>query len=178
MKQVIRAIIAVILTSGSCYTSSGLASEINITAMIPDVTIETRARGRKFVRLPTLEYAFVIDAQCRADLLPSSLTLSIADTRVTIPAEDIPRDAPVAVTINIPADQIGPVAVEDFCVGDESRAEMSEPSQETISIPSVLSVQASLLCTSESGSEMTYASQPVNITLACAQPPQEDAPAR
>jgi hypothetical protein len=156
-----------------CGTSAH-AGELAVSAVAPNVTVETRAAGRHFIRLPALEYAFVIDARCRTDLLPTSLSLSIADTRVAIPADDISVDAPVELTVRIPAGQIGPVAVEGFCIRNDAGVQSSEAFRETVSIPSVLSVQASLLCSSETDSEMTYASQTLDVTLTCEHAGEED----
>jgi len=154
--------------------TSAQAGELALSSVAPDVTVETRAAGRNFIRLPTLEYAFVIDARCRTDLLPASLSLSIADTRITVPADDISTDAPVELTVRIPAGQIGPVAVEGFCIRNDAGVQSNEAFREKVSIPAVLSVQASLLCSSETDSEMTYASQAVDVTLTCERADDDD----
>lgn len=153
-----------------------VAGEITVSAQTPVVTIETRAAGRNFIQLPTLEYAFTVELRCRPDLAPDAFSLSIADTRVSMSAEYIPAGAPVEITVRVPANQIAPVAVEGFCMAEESESAQRQMLADSVSIPSVLSVQASLLCTNESNSEMTYASQPVDVTLNCNQATDEEVP--
>lgn len=152
------------------------AGELVISAVAPEVSVERRDTGRNFIRLPSLEYAFVIDARCRADLLPRSLSLSVADTRVSISADDIPSAAPVELTVRIPANQIAPVAVDKFCVTTDAEAPGSDRLPNAIKIMSVLSAQASLLCASDGQTEMTYASQPIDVTLSCELPVDEEMP--
>ena len=79
-------------------------------------------------------------------------------------AERLESAAPVEFAVTIPASQIGPVAVEDFCAGN---SDDSDTEQRVIRIPAVLSAQASLLCESDAGSNITYASESLDVTLHC-----------
>lgn len=145
----------------SC-AATAWADDLRLSANTPEVGISTRPDGRNFMRLPALEFNIVADAQCPNGLARESLSLSIADTRVTnrINDEAGPR---LEFSVMVPAAQIGPVAVDQFCTAEGAAAGV----RRTLRIPSVLSAQAALLCVSEDDSKMTYASQPLDVLLHC-----------
>ena len=89
------------------------AGELQVSAETPDVTIETRPAGRNFIRLPDLDYVFTIEAECTVNLEPTSISLSIADTRISLDADQVAAARPVRVSVSVPAAQIGPVAMEN-----------------------------------------------------------------
>jgi len=144
------------------------ANDLKLTPNRPAVSVETRADGRNFIRLPGLQYTIRVESGCDNMRVPARLSLNVADTRVVLDEEEIA--AAINVPIAIPSSQIGPIAVEEFCfTGDDESAS----SEETMLVPSVLSLQASLLCTGESGDEIVYASTALNVRLECSVP--EDA---
>lgn len=158
--------LSMLTLAGPYAGADGLA----VSASTPDVSISTRQAGRNFLRLPSLEYRFVIAAVCEVARTPVSLSLSVADTRVSVPASELLPDMPVQMSVTIPASQIGPIAVTGFCASDE-RDNPGDP-QTSMRIPAVLSAQAALLCVSETSSQMTYASESLDVILHC-QPPGE-----
>lgn len=145
-------------------TSIAWADELALSANTPEVSISTRPAGRNFMRLPALKYDFAVDASCGDGLSPESLSLSIADTRVTnsLNNDTGPR---VELSVNVPASQIGPIAVDQFCSTDST--DSGEDGHATLRVPAVLSAQAALMCFSESGNEMTYASESLDVLLRC-----------
>ena len=79
----------------------------------------------------------------------------------------------VEVSINVPAAQIAPVAVEGFCTtGDDG--EQQGTVARSLTIPSVLSAQAALTCADDESTEITYASASLDVLLRCV---PEDEPA-
>ena len=130
-----------------------------VSADTPVVDVGERSAGRNFVRLPSLDYRFDLAANCPADLEAKTISLSIADTRKSLATNEISNEETISVAIRIPAAQIGPIAVDGFCV--------AAGAQETVRIPAVLSVQASLLCANEEDSRMIYASRSLDVTLSC-----------
>lgn len=140
------------------------ADELGLAANTPEVGISTRPGGRNFMRLPALRYEFVADTRCSAGLAPGTLSLSIADTRVTREL-DIDSGSRIELSVNVPAAQIGPIAVDRFCTADNSGS--GQDDRRTLRIPAVLSAQAALLCVSESTSEMTYESESLDVLLRC-----------
>lgn len=138
------------------------AGELGVSASTPEVSISTRPAGRSFLRLPSLQYEFVLETDCPSGLQAESLSLSIADTRIsnTISTDSSSR---IELSVNVPATQIGPIAVDQFC-SDSSAA---DGGPHTLQIASVLSAQAALLCAGDSGSEMTYESKSLDVLLRC-----------
>jgi len=141
---------------------------LTIAADAPAVTLAPRNPGRRFVRLPTLEYKFEIRTKCSDERLPGSLSLNVADTRKSLPADKIVSDGPTEVSLRIPAGQIAPLVIEDFCVVQAERDGdgMSE-AQTQITIPAALSAQASLLCEGDEDKAMTYVSRALDVLLVC-----------
>ncbi len=114
-------------------------SNLTVVADTPVASITPRQANRKFIRLPTLEYTFEIRTRCMMNRKPTSLLLSVADTRRTLSAVDMSTGAPVALTLRIPAAQIGPIAVEDFChVADEDGAD-NDNTKDQLTISAALS---------------------------------------
>lgn len=151
---------------------------LTVAADAPAVTLAPRNPGRSFVRLPTLDFKFEIRTECSDERLPGSLSLNVADTRKSLPADKIVRDGPTEVSLRIPAGQIAPLVIQDFCVvqAEEDGNEISE-AQTQITIPAALSAQASLLCEGDEDKAMTYASRPLDVLLVCERPPGDGSPA-
>lgn len=138
------------------------AGELRLSASTPEVNVSTRPAGRNFMRLPSLRYEFVVESGCPEGLSPETLSLSIADTRVTKNQEDIQSTA-TSLSVNVPASQIGPVAVEQFCTAESIEQER----RQSLRLSSVLSAQSSLLCVGDNGNDMTYASASLDVVLQC-----------
>lgn len=137
-----------------------------VMADTPAAAVLPRQANRTFIRLPSLEYVFRIRASCTGDRVPVSLLLSVADTRETLDAEDLAAETPLQITLQIPSDQMGPVAVEDFCHidghGSDGRAQLT--------ISAALSAHASLRCESDTGQSVIYVSKALDVSLNCEQP--------
>ena len=143
---------------------------LSVAANAPAVPLAPRSPGRNFVRLPTLEFTFEIQADCSGSRSPESLSLNVADTRKSLTAEQIVSDGPTEISLQIPASQIAPLVIEDFCVlplEEDSVTVGEAPSQ--ITIPSALSAQAALLCAGDEDKAMTYVSRSLDVALVCEQ---------
>ena len=141
---------------------------LTVAANSPTVTIAPRNPGRSFLRLPALEYEFEIYANCADNRSPESLSLNVADTRRSLVAGQIIGDGPTEFSLNVPASQIAPIVVEDFCVlqdgqNDEDVVDLSTH----VTIPAALSAQASLLCKADEDRVMTYVSRTLDVSLVC-----------
>ena len=151
------------------------AGVLNVNADVPNVAVSARPAGRDFISLPTLRYVFEITQRCRSGFEPASLSLSVADTRRSVTPDALSAPAPIALEMTIPAGQIGPIAIADFCVAQADAAVLTQGPVETLRIPAVLSLQAALLCAAETDSHMLYASSSLDVTLNCG--PSEEASA-
>ncbi len=141
---------------------------LSIKADAPVVPLLPRAPGRNSLRLPTLEYQFEIQVRCTENRSPASLSLNVADTRKSLAADEIATDGPTAFSLKIPASQMAPLVVENFCVAqDRDAGEHDSASRDRVTIPAALSAQVSLLCESADDKVMTYVSQPLDVSLLC-----------
>ena len=147
---------------------------LSIAADAPAVPLAPRSPGRNFVRLPTLEYTFEIHTYCSASRSPESLSLNVADTRKSLSGEQIVSDGPTEISMQIPASQLAPLAIEDFCVLDTvENGDSSGMPASQITIPAALSAQVSLLCESDEDKVITYASRALDVSLVCDWPTED-----
>jgi hypothetical protein len=155
-------------------TDSAPTHSLTISPSTPSVDISVRNPGRNYVRLPTLEFTFEIAASCSGLFSPQSVSLNIADSRESISIDETAgRVAEVQLGLNVPAKQLAPLVVENFCTAPVSDDNQDDARQHNFSnggnmiVRSVLSVQAALLCVNEDKQEMVYQSRPLDITLVC-----------
>lgn len=128
------------------------------------------------MQLPTLKFDFEIRADCADGRQATSLSLNVADSRLSLTAEQISSDGPTALSLTIPSEQIAPLAVEGFCVVDEQDGEGLEDPQTELAVSAAFSAQASLLCEGAEDKAMTYVSRPLDIALLCHRPAADEDP--
>ena len=125
------------------------------------VAIKPLTAGRKLIRPPALEFLLRIDAECDVDAEITSISISIADTQKALTSTDLSEAIPIATRITIPARQVSPIAVEDFCpIG-------SAAAGDELVVRDALTAHVSLRCTSEAGESITYASRALDVMLQC-----------
>jgi hypothetical protein len=150
---------------------------LKFSADTATANVMPRSRERAPLQLPDLEYQFRIDAVCRDDLSPASLSLAVADTRRTFNAAQIVAGALDEVRLLVPADQIAPVVIANFCVADGD-TDQAATSASHLTVHAALSAQASLLCIGDTDRSMKYASANLDVMLVCENPNDEsDGPA-
>lgn len=146
------------------FSSAASDGGMVVSANTPEVVVSTGNSGRDFLRLPELSYEFSVAAVCPAPLRAESLSLGIADTRASVPAASLRSGTSTHLSMTIPAAQIAPVVIGNLCVGSDAE----EPTTANpVRIAAILSVQAALLCVGDSGSEMLYAAEPLDVLLHC-----------
>ena len=155
------AIVVLILTAQSVADEQ---PQIGISASTPTVTLTPRAGGR-FIDLPAMAFEFSLQPECPPDLQPASLTLSVADTRRSLRANDLLAESLASVTLEVPAGQLAPVATAGFCHADGTDETSSESL--ILTIRDTLSAQASLRCAGDGAEKIAYVSQALNVTIVC-----------
>ena len=144
----------------------------------PVIEVPATPPGRQFLDLPALEYTFDVDARCDEDWIPESLSLSVADSRAVLGTGPLSAAEPQRIVLEVPARQLAPVAVQGFCLLEDTEPgnaggaprEPLSPSLttgKTVTIRALLTAQASLLCRSEEARRITHVSQPLDVRLAC-----------
>lgn len=164
MRPVIISLAIIVLAGSACY---GEESEGQLIVEIAAAVVEIRPRppGRHLIRIPGITLTMRFSAQCDDALQPDSLSVSVADTRVTIRKEELQNQDAVEKTIRIPRRQIGPVAIEDFCVAGEQ-----EPGKTELRMPNALTAQLSLKCVNAERQSIIYQTKALELSLRCQSP--------
>ena len=137
-----------------------------ISADVPVVAVAPRRAGRFATHLPSLTYALTLTVGCAEDWRPHSVSISVADSKVSFAADKLQGTGAVEFELRIPSSQIAPVRIENFCVAVETGVSQ----QETLTISDVLSAQGSLRCATDSAQTIRYVTRPLDVTLECDTP--------
>lgn len=146
-------------------SASDQAQAITVTVSPASVELTPAAGGRRFVNLPDLEYRLLLEPRCGDDTEVAGLSLSVADSRLTIAAEQLAEPV-IEAQLTVPAEQLAPLPVSGFC-------ELPEPGSpapaigDPLLIPAAASVQAALLCAGENQQRMTYSAAALDVELRC-----------
>jgi len=129
------------------------------------VEIRPRPPGMRLLRLPAMKFVLHIDVNCPNDLVAESVSISVADTRENLGSEALAEPGTIKKAIRIPAKQIGPLGLKNFCVIDDFERNATQ-----LEVRDALSAQLSLKCGGESRQTVIYQTVALGVTLACLQP--------
>lgn len=136
-----------------------------LKANTPDASISQQSITQNMIHLSTLDYTFEINATCREGFTIEAVSLNIADTRKSKTLNNIESNKPFEIVMTVPAVQIAPIAVDNFCI--QKKQNNSSEVTTVKKVPSVLSVQAALLCSNDELSKMTYSSKSLDVVIHC-----------
>ena len=125
------------------------------------VTIEPAQDGRRLIRLPAVEFTLRVAPACGTDQEFQSLSISVADTREVFTAPDFASDAVIETRLRIPGNQIGPLAVEDFCAVTASSANA------ILHVGAAFTAAISVRCDAGSQQHVAYDSLALDLELKC-----------
>ncbi len=111
--------------------------------------------------LPALDVEVIAGLNCAPGATAESVTLSVADAHVRFDASEIDDATTFKTSLHVPASQIAPISLVDFCV-DGTPLDIME-----LLLPGVASAQVSLHCRSETISSMHFASVALPLRLRC-----------
>ncbi|MDJ0758732.1 MAG: hypothetical protein QNJ19_04995 [Woeseiaceae bacterium] len=112
--------------------------------------------------MPTLRFPFRLDAACARPARAALVSLNVADVRKSWSADE--DGISVEESLVIPAKQTAPV-MADFCIsGDYGVTQL---------VRSVFTAQIALTCKAGNSQTIRYQSTPLDVELACLQPPEE-----
>jgi hypothetical protein len=152
---------------------------LTVAAEVPAVTVTPQPPERHFFELPSLDYVFRVEARCHGDWQPESLSLNVADSRVTRSGAELLSNAEQQLKLEVPAKQLAPIAMRNFCVinavqeGSSAAAETPIepparlPGSDQMTVNAALSVHASLRCSHGDARKTVYISQPLDLLLSC-----------
>ena len=152
----IYAALAVLVSADSRGEDADSQLLVEFDAAVAKIALRSSSRP---IQLPSLTFAVRIEASCPAALDTKSISISIADTRINMQPGDIGL---IERTIRVPAKQLGPIAVDDFCnAADDAN------SGQQLQLRDALSAQLSLRCSNENQESMTYATIALEVALQC-----------
>ncbi|MGH8194609.1 MAG: hypothetical protein ACREQ8_09450 [Woeseiaceae bacterium] len=165
------------LHAGPAAAENDSTGPLTIAAATPVISVSRHPPGRYFLSPPTLEYAFDVGAHCDDVGTPRSVSITVADSRLTLSASDLDGNGLHQVLLTIPARQIAPIAIDNFCVfGPNDAISIVEPEivstvpvaePDRVTVGAALSAHVSLLCSDENEQKITYVTRPLDVTLAC-----------
>lgn len=143
-----------------------------VEAVAAVVSIEPISDDQRLIALPALQYALTIKPRCATDMRVDAISISIADTRRTYSGNEIGQQPLVEVSLTIPGQQIGPIAIQEFCRADQSGTD----GRRILHIKDAFTAQLSLRCANDNARTIVYASQPLDVALECVSNSSESAP--
>lgn len=150
--------VALAVLIGTDSRAEGVDSELLVEFDAAVAKIALRSSSRP-IRLPNLTFAMRIKASCPAALETESISISIADTRISVEPED---SGVIERSIRVPRKQIGPIVVNDFCIaGDDTDSERE------LRLRDALSAQLSLHCSGDNRESITYETVALEVALQC-----------
>jgi len=155
----------------------GVLHTLRVVAEVPAVLVAPQPAERHLFELPSLDYVFSVEARCHDDWQPESLLLNVADSRISKTGADLKGNAPQQLELRIPAKQLAPIAMRNFCVidvaeeGSAAQAETTKRqlpgAQSHMTVSAALSAHASLRCSLGDKQKTVYISQPLDVRLTC-----------
>lgn len=165
--------------AGFAAADGPVLHRLDFLADVPAVRVSPQAPGRHFFTLPTLEYAFQLEARCDVGWKPESLSLNVADSRASVGSAALNENPGQEIRLRIPAAQLAPIVLREFCVIDGTEEGSGDGGEAVASTPAglsqmtyraALSAQASLRCSNGSDEQVVYVSKPLDLALACDTP--------
>lgn len=177
MRATNRTLLLLLALPPTVPADDGAVHRLGLDVSSPEVTIAPTAGERRFLRLPALEYTFRIDPACAAGYVPHAVSITVADSRGSFGAAELATGgAGHELTLEVPAGQIAPLVIGEFCrstseggVPVEAENEKKMALMQPLTVRAALSAHASLLCVRDATEEITYASAPLDVKLHCTQ---------
>jgi hypothetical protein len=127
----------------------------------PAVAVLTlQESGRNLVRLPDVEFRLAITTYCAHGGRPESLSIMIADTQRTLRTEALQVSRTVDVSMRVPATQIAPLALREYCTDPASEGD-------SVLITSALAAQVSLRCSRGDDQSIVFDAEALDIRVDC-----------
>lgn len=155
--------VPILLAACLCVTTELAEADDALTLQVNETSVQMvpREQGPQQVSLPPLEFSLLATIACPSGSDAESFTVSVADTHQRFGRSEISGKAALDVRISVPANQVAPVTVADFCVSGKPGDKYSLP------VPGVATAQASLRCRSENESSVYFKSAVLPIRLLC-----------
>lgn len=155
--------VPILLSACLCIATDPAAADAALTlhAIESSAQLLRREQGPQHVSLPSLEFSLLATIACPSGTRAESVMVSISDTNKRFGPDDIGDKAALDVRVSVPANQIAPVTVADFCTtGGAGDAK-------DLLLPGIATAQVSLRCHSENESFVYFRSAVLPVRLEC-----------
>ena len=155
--------VPILLAVCLCVTTELAAADdaLTLQANESSAQLAPRQQGPQQVSLPSLEFSLLATIACPSGTDVASVTVSIADTHKRFGPDELSDKTALDVRVSVPANQVAPVTVADFCISGEPGY------QKSLLVPGVATAQVSLRCRSENESSVYFKSAVLPIRLHC-----------
>ena len=154
------------LMLGAASLAADEAPRFDVEFDIPVASILPR-NSEGLINLPSITYVVRATASCPELQSAKSISISIADTRVSV---ELVEDETVETTIRVSNKQLGPVSAKNFCLANTETDADGAGVTESIQIDNALSAQMSLRCVGEQDESIRYESAVLSVALQCGSP--------
>lgn len=115
---------------------------------------------RELLRLPDIEFPLRVVARCAAGREPESISISIADTRISFGRDAMSADTVLETSISVSSRQVAPIAVDGFCSAGNN------PSKPLL-LATALTAQISLRCVRDDQHSIAFRAQTLDVLVNC-----------
>jgi hypothetical protein len=148
-----------ILALFTCFSSYSDDARQSLSVLFePAVAIIPPRTSNQPIQLPDLVFSLQAEAQCPTTDATASVSISIADSSISIVTTD---NNAFAEQLNVPGKQLAPVVATDFCLEDKANV------VQRLELKGTLSAQLSLRCQGENSETISYATTPLDVILEC-----------
>jgi hypothetical protein len=157
-----------VLVSASLFSAGSAGSEehpmLLVTAKPAVVVLDGQAAGQRLINLPDLEFPLQVQPACDDATSPQSISVSVADTREVLGSHELKGGTPVNITMKIPGRQLGPIAINEFCMEGNGGPQ----GQDSLVIADAFTAHVALRCSNENLQTVTYQTLSLEVVVQCA----------
>lgn len=128
-------------------------------------TVQPREIRSGRIDLPVLEFALRAVLRCAGEA--TSLTLSVADTFMTLDRDSLADKRATDLVLSVPGRQVALAASSRFCIADD------DESTNELLVPGLVTAHASLQCEKDGERSAHFASAPLQVRISCARAQEE-----
>jgi hypothetical protein len=144
---------------------------LTVQAKESTARLEPGDASQREIRLPAIDVAIVASIECPADAKVSSLIVSVSDTHQHYGPEVLADAVSLEAAFSVPARQLAPVVISDFCVKGQPAEDQS------LKLDGVATAQVSMHCHGEDDlASVHFTSVAIPVRLYCSPDGEPEAP--
>ncbi|MDZ7644572.1 MAG: hypothetical protein U5K76_10365 [Woeseiaceae bacterium] len=167
-RRLFPSLLAPLLALAATASGNTASPQLDVQVDTPQVAVSPRDAGRTLVQLPDLQYRFRLAPHCGADWTPVTVSLSVADSRLTLDGDALAgTPEPHSASLHVPASQLAPLPVSGFCERPLPDADglltSADDATGRLTVRAAMSAHAALLCAADDQQRITTRSHPLTL---------------